>query len=457
MNRFYLMSLTVLALVGFISITGFQCGSAEVTSAKLYLQREDWPNAERALAKETEKNPANAEAWYLLGQTRLKRGDISEKLNDVDSMGIHFRGMLDAYKKSLEISKEAEPKINIEWIYAWQKSLNYGVNLFNSSIKAAAASKEDASAMRKNALKAYELAIALMPDSIVAYENAAYALHADGQIEKEMEYLQKARKIRPTLDVLISIINYNRQKAGDALAKNDSATALTYFDLSIADLKEARNMDPQNKDLLDVMTDSYLKAGRTSEAKSIMREGLVLDPANKLYQYNLGVLLMESDSLTEALNHFNAALQTDPNYEVALQNAAVSEMRMGDKIKKAAQDDTKKSGDKSYLVHFKKAVGYFEKLTGLKPEEPSFWEYLATAYLNVGNLKRAQTAVDIADVVRAASVANIETAISKKLGKPATMTSTVFKTLNTTVYTFPSKGLELYVSNGKLVGYKLTQ
>lgn len=401
MKRFLLMSIAAASLVGYLTVTGFQCGSAEVTSAKLYLQRNDWANAEKALVKETEKNPANPEAWYLLGQTRLKLGEIAGEKKDVDSMGYFFRGMTEAYKKSLENGKEFETKINNELLYAWQKALNYGVTLYNTSIKTAETSKEQASVERLNAVKAYDIAIELKPDSIIAYENAAVALHAEGKNDREMEYLLKARQIKPTLDVLISIINNYRQSAADALSKKDTATARMYFEKSVTELAEARRMDPGNKELLDVMTDSYLKAGRTKEAKVMMREGLATDPSNKLYQYNLGVLLMESDSLEQALQHFDAAIQADPNYEVAIQNAAVAHMRIGDKLKKAAQDDTKKSsGDKPHIEHFKKAASYFEKLTVLKPEEPAFWEYLASAYVNAGMVKKGTDAMAKADALR---------------------------------------------------------
>ena len=63
----------IMLFLSALSFTGFQCGSAESTSAKLYIQRGDLEAAEASLKKEVDKNPANAEAWWLLGHTRVDR------------------------------------------------------------------------------------------------------------------------------------------------------------------------------------------------------------------------------------------------------------------------------------------------------------------------------------------------------------------------------------------------
>ena len=59
MKPYFTIVAVFVLLISVISFTGFQCSSAELTSAKLYMQRSDWESAERSLAKETEKNPNN--------------------------------------------------------------------------------------------------------------------------------------------------------------------------------------------------------------------------------------------------------------------------------------------------------------------------------------------------------------------------------------------------------------
>ncbi|MGA9364528.1 MAG: hypothetical protein WBW16_09195, partial [Bacteroidota bacterium] len=60
-----LTSLFIAILV--VCSVGFQCGTTEMTSARLYIQKSDWDNAIRNLESELAKNPTNEEAWYLLG------------------------------------------------------------------------------------------------------------------------------------------------------------------------------------------------------------------------------------------------------------------------------------------------------------------------------------------------------------------------------------------------------
>jgi hypothetical protein len=60
MKRFLPLGFLLLALVYF-STTGFQCGSAETTSAKLYMNQKQWDKAEASLVKELAKNDKNEE------------------------------------------------------------------------------------------------------------------------------------------------------------------------------------------------------------------------------------------------------------------------------------------------------------------------------------------------------------------------------------------------------------
>ena len=156
------------------------------------------------------------------------------------------------------------------------------------------------------------------------------------------------------------------------------------------------------EEIINAMIDLYLNLDRASEAVPLMEEGLKKDPKNRDYQYNLGVLLMRSGKLHEALPHFDAALEVDPVYVFALQNAGSANFQIADQMKRASQsDDPKaKNNDKAYLEYFKKAVGYFKKLTELKPADPDAWEILGSAYANSGMLKEAEAAITKADELR---------------------------------------------------------
>src|SRR3972149_7629853 len=81
-----------------ISSVGFQCGSTEMTSARLYITRSDWDNAIRNLEAEVAKNSKNEEAWYLLGRVKAEKND--------------FAGMNDGFNHGLEGGKTYAKEIH---------------------------------------------------------------------------------------------------------------------------------------------------------------------------------------------------------------------------------------------------------------------------------------------------------------------------------------------------------
>lgn len=398
MNTRTIISIISLSLI-FVLLTGFQCGSAESTSAKLYMQRGEWDAAETSLMKEVENNPTNGEAWYFLGQVRLRKGEKALDARNYAQTKTDFSNMLNSYNKSLESTPEFQDKIVNEKICAWQKSLNAGVELFNNSLKAP---EDQAKTLRSQAVEMYDLAIVMIPDSLLPYKNITIALGMDGLYEQQLPYLQKARTMSNDVEIMTSLIQYYVQKGDDLKAAGDDAGAMENYNLAIAEMKEARKADDTNPDILNAMIDTYIKTDRAAEAIPLMKEGLTKDPGNRDYHYNLGVLLMQEDKLAEAITHFDAALEADPDYDIALQNAGSANLKLADEMKRAAQSDDVKgaSGDRKYVEVFKKAAGYFERLSKLKPEDPNVWDFLGSAYANAGMLKEAEAAIQKADELR---------------------------------------------------------
>lgn len=368
----------------FLIFTGFQCASQEMTSAKLYYQRSDWENAEKWLAQETEKNPANAEAWWLLGNVRMQRGD--------------YKKSVDAYDACSKLSNEYAEKITQSRRYIWGQSLNAGVSWYNKSLTVS----EDSSALcRKKAIENYQTALLVNPDSVITYQNLAVAQHGETLYDEEITTLKEGLKRKPTTGLYISLINAYLTKAQIAETKGDKEQMTSEYNNAISAIHEARKFDPDNTDLLSTMIDLHVRIGRANDAKPYIREAISKDPANKVYQYNLGVLLLQTDSLEEAVTHFEAALSADPNYDVALQNIGVAYLRLGEKHKLATQgQDVKKKDDKTYLEKFKKAVSYFEKLTEIKKDDAGVMDLLASAYANANMLKEAKDALEKADALR---------------------------------------------------------
>ncbi len=386
----FIITALLLIVLSSISLTGFQCGSAEITSAKLYLQRGDLENAERALVTETTKNPANAEAWFLLGQTRARRDN--------------YAGMLEPFDKCLAISKEYEKQIQDEKKSAWGKTLNSGVNNFNTCgtlMKSdSPTAKDSANIFRTKAIEDYQLAIKILPDSEITYEYLAIAQLVGQQYDDEIASLNQALEHRPSSKLYSMLVNAYLSKAEIADSKKDSVAAKASYNDALAALDKARKFEPDNPELLDKMITIYINQGRADDAKPLIREAVEKDPTNEVYQYDLGVLLMQTDSVEAAIPHFEAALQKKPDYDVALQNLAVAYLKIGDSMKKAAQAEGVKGTNQAYIEKFKKAAEYFERLCQVKPDVAAYWDYLASAYANANMVKEAKDAIKKADDLR---------------------------------------------------------
>ncbi len=150
-NYRILAALIAVIAVGF-AFVGFQCSSAELTSAKLYMQRSEWNKAEEQLEKDVQINPQDEEGWYLLGRVRAERENWS--------------GMLDAFGQALKISKAHEKEINSVTAHYWVQSYNKGTKYLQGA--------RDSSSYYPKAAAEFKTAVLLEPDSAMSYRGLAY-------------------------------------------------------------------------------------------------------------------------------------------------------------------------------------------------------------------------------------------------------------------------------------------
>ncbi len=382
--------LTIGVLAVWLIITGFQCGSSEMTTAKLAYSQHNLEKADSSFAKEVEKNPANAEAWYYLGRVRLDRGN--------------YAGMIEAYKQSLAAGKEFEPRIIEDKKFAWAQMLNKGVGYHNRSVSMEKdpSLKDSAADYRKMAIDTYKLAIQINPDSSITYQNLAVDEHLSGNYDEEIVYLKKALETKQSPELTMMVINAYIQKAENAKKAGKTTEAAENFNQAIAAMTAARAANPGDEEMLGTLINVYIEAGRTKDALPLIKEAVEKDPKNKVYQNDLGLLLLDQQNYEEAVRHFDAAIAADSTFDQGLRNGAVAYMKLGQKMKEEAEAKAGPKGkvDKSYVEKFKRAVVLLEKLNSLKPNQTDFLEALATAYANAGMYKQAEAKMKAADALR---------------------------------------------------------
>ncbi len=116
----------------YMALSGFDCASTEMTTAKVAIQRKDLTKAEESLKKEVAARPQNSEAWVLLGDIYEQQGRYSD--------------MSDAYGKALAATQpvlKPEQKANI-----YAKRYNLWLMNFNSALSL----RDSAEATSNNAL-----------------------------------------------------------------------------------------------------------------------------------------------------------------------------------------------------------------------------------------------------------------------------------------------------------------
>jgi tetratricopeptide (TPR) repeat protein len=302
------------------------------------------------------------------------------------------------------LSKEFEPKIIEDKKYVWGITLNQGVNFFNRSqtLRKDPAAKDSADLYLQKSISAYKMALVVNPDSVITYQNMAVAQHLSGNYDDEIATLQKALSIRKDPPLAASLINAYIQKAEESKKNGKTAEAAEGFNQAITALTEQRAANPGDDEMMGTLINLYIEAGRTKDAMPLIKEAVDKDPKNKVYQNDLGLLLLDQGNMEEAISHFDAAVAADSSYDQALRNGSVAYMKLGAKMKEEAEAKSKGKGetDKSYIPKFKKAVILLEKLVSLKPDNADFLEALASAYGNAGMFKQAEAAIKKVDVLR---------------------------------------------------------
>ncbi len=188
MNRTLIISVFALVVSGMF-LTGFQCASSEMTTAKMAIQSKDYQKAQTQLEMEVQKNPKNEEAWYTLGQVRY---ELKE-----------YRTMKNAFEQALAISNTHEKEINNTLLYVWGTTFNQGIEKLNQGTIEG----------YNGAIEDFSLTTFIMPDSLINYQNLGLAYYLKSEKEKSDGKIAESEM---TVQKAIEPLNTAFEKGGDA-------------------------------------------------------------------------------------------------------------------------------------------------------------------------------------------------------------------------------------------------
>lgn len=374
-----LIGLSILSMV--LGFTAFECASAELTGAKMYINQKQYEKAKETLLKEVEKNPKSDEGWFLLGGLYSEEGNVTE--------------MLKAFDKSLSISKKFEPQIIDYKKYTWQISFNKGVGLFNSAIKTA--KPDSMKVFFEMAIEQFNNSIMCQPDSTIGYENIAAAYLNMGKTDESIPVLEKLVSLgKPSFSFArlgqIFLLKGANLMDSYYTSKNasDSTQALDWYNKAISVLEKGRANYPSDAEILLQLGNAYYSSNKLDVAMESFKSLSEKNPENREVKYAYGVVLLKSKKYEQAAQVLEEVVKMDPDNLDANYNLAAIYISWGNDLREIAIK--KESDDKSYLEKFRATVPYLLKYLELKPSEGRVWISLGQVYANLGMKDKAEEA-----------------------------------------------------------------
>jgi tetratricopeptide (TPR) repeat protein len=380
MNKYYSLVVSFVVLA-FMAITGFECASSEMTSAKVYMNQKDYDKALKFLQAEVKKNPKNEEAYYWLGTISGEKQDYAamlEAFNNANAAGTK-------YSKEMKLAKKKY----------WYDCFNKGYDYFKKASNAA--SKDTQAVMFEKSANSFKQAIVIEPDSVLAYKNLYLTLHNLGKTDEALVVLKKSLQIGNSVDDYAKLgeIYYSKgveAKSDYARTKDaaDSVKAYASFDEAISVLEKARKSYPQDGDILQLLSNSYVAANKLKVARQTFKEIVDADPNNKLYHVNYGVILQGSLEYAEAETQFKKAIEIDPEFAAAQYSLAITYIKWADALQKKA--DQGNAEDPNVKNKFRSALQILEPYVEKQKEDGNAWQALGIVYSHLSMLNEATAA-----------------------------------------------------------------
>ena len=165
-------------------------------------------------------------------------------------------------------------------------------------------------------------------------------------------------------------------------------------DLAISAIKEAREVNPEDVNLLLSEADLYIKLGDNLKFKELMQEAITKDPNNAILYYNLGVINVDQGKFEDAMTYYKKALELDNSYAptylnivglilegesglVEKMNAIVTSNKRSDQVK---YDSLELERENLY----NDCLPYLEKLIEIDPKNIEALKTAKNIYYTVG-------------------------------------------------------------------------
>jgi tetratricopeptide (TPR) repeat protein len=158
----------------------------------------------------------------------------------------------------------------------------------------------------KNALSLFQEMARQAPKSASVHQYHGIALARQHNLPEAISALKVARTLAPnSSDIRSNLAQVYLAQGSLNLAIKEGETAI--------------ELNPQNVPALRALADAHLLAGDAKRAQELLREVLALLPSDPIVHHRLGVVSRAQRNASEAMAHFEQALEENPKYVEALE------------------------------------------------------------------------------------------------------------------------------------------
>lgn len=282
MKRSIILMLLIAAALLFVA-----CQPKEVTSAKVYIQQNNYPDALNQLREAAEMYPDNANVYDLLGQ-------VYGQLDSLEQMD-------KAFDRALELNPSLEDEIK-----KWRESKS--AVAFNNGLSDS--KKENF----KEAAEWYRLAIQLDEENINAWKNLGATYYNLDKPNKALDAYSTAFELDPT-DVPIAL-----EVAQSHIDNNTPEEAQKAIDI----LEQAKQQDSENIDIFILQNRAYEIAGNKEKAAEVLLQASEMNPENEAVNFYIAKMYYDQDDFSKAADFFQRYVNVAKNDTSGYFNLAVA-------------------------------------------------------------------------------------------------------------------------------------
>jgi tetratricopeptide (TPR) repeat protein len=333
--------------LGFAAVIFVGCSSQEYTSAKLYIQQQEWEKAEEFLIKAMDVEPENPEIPYQLGYHiyALQKKDWVRMNQSFDKALA-----IDPNKIILEQGKTVKEFVVMARTQFWAEMYNKGVAEFNE-YRAAPMDQKDVAL--KKAINTFEVSSTIKTDEAQTYTMLSTCNHLAGNTDKSENYILKAVGLSP------NDANVNFTAGQIFMQKQDFEAALPY-------VKKAVELEPSNAKSIRNLAQIYYDIGKFEESIHTYEVAINKETDRKVkadLYFNLGILYNRVGNLEEAEYNFTNSLDENPDDIEAV-------MGMAQVFENAEK--------------WRKAEKFYRELIAIDPDNPDHYRGMSRVLLQQG-------------------------------------------------------------------------